>query len=59
MFEPDDVLQAITSVRRSRNSGRVQAYSQAQGLAQNHEMAVVVQQLVPAELSGVLFTETP
>jgi pyruvate,water dikinase len=55
----EDILQAIYSVRRSRDSVRTQAYSQAQGLPQQHEMAVVVQQLVPAELSGVLFTADP
>ena len=55
----EDILQAIHSVRCSRSSLRAQAYSQAQGLDGRHEMAVVVQQLVPAELSGVLFTADP
>ena len=35
------------------------AYSAAQGLDTAHEMAVVVQVLVPAEASGVLFTANP
>ena len=55
----EDVRQAIGAVRRSRNTARVQAYSQAQGIAAAHEMAVVVQQLVRAEFSGVLFTADP
>jgi pyruvate,water dikinase len=55
----DDICQAIGAVRRSRKAARVQAYSQAQGIAQAHEMAVVVQLLVRAEFSGVLFTADP
>jgi len=55
----EDVRQAIGAVRRSRNTARVQAYSQAQGIAAAHEMAVVVQLLVRAEFSGVLFTADP
>jgi pyruvate,water dikinase len=55
----EDVRLAIGSVRRSRRAARVQAYSQAQGITPSHEMAVVVQQLVRAEYSGVLFTADP
>ena len=37
-----------------------QAYSQAQGLAaEEHEIAVVVQCLIRADFSGVLFTADP
>jgi len=50
---------AIQTVRRSRHSERVRAYSQEQGLEADHEMAVVVQRLVPAQISGVLFTADP
>jgi pyruvate,water dikinase len=50
---------AIHAVRRSRHSERVRAYSDAQGMAITHEMAVVVQRLVRSELSGVLFTADP
>jgi pyruvate,water dikinase len=53
------VHDAIHAVRRSRHGERVQAYSQAKDLGSEHEMAVVVQRLVPAELSGVLFTADP
>jgi pyruvate,water dikinase len=55
----NDVHAAIQQVRRSRYGARAQAYSQAQGLDTTHEMAIVVQQMVHAELAGVLFTADP
>ena len=53
------VQEAIHTVRRSRHSDRVRAYSEAKGLDAGHDMAVVVQRLVRADLSGVLFTADP
>ncbi len=53
------VREAIRTVRRSRHSERVRAYSEAKGIDAVHEMAVVVQRLVRADLSGVLFTADP
>ena len=67
------ILDAIESVYQSRLSERVSAYASAvaalsgaagegaRGLpgAPQQDMAVVVQLLVPAELSGVLFTADP
>jgi len=53
------IRQAIHTVRRSRHSERVRAYSEAKGIDTAHEMAVVVQQLVRADISGVLFTADP
>ena len=53
------IREAIDTVRRSRASGRVQAYSQAKGMDLDQEIAVVVQQLVRAEISGILFTADP
>jgi phosphohistidine swiveling domain-containing protein len=53
------IRSAIHTVRQSRHSERVQAYCQARGLDPEQEMAVVVQRLVPAEVSGVLFTADP
>ncbi len=53
------VRDAITTVRRSRLSARVSAYSQAQAAGGSHDMAVVVQRLVRADLAGVLFTADP
>ena len=55
----DEIRHAIHAVYHSRHSERVQAYSQAKGMSAAHEVAVVVQQLVPAESSGVLFTAHP
>ena len=53
------IREAIHTVRRSRHSERVRAYSEAKGLDTVHDMAVVVQQLVRADISGVLFTAEP
>jgi pyruvate,water dikinase len=53
------VRAAIHKVRQSRHSQRVQAYSQARGLPAGHDMAVIIQCLMPATLSGVLFTADP
>jgi hypothetical protein len=56
----EDIREAIHTVRRSRHKARVRAYSQAQGLGETeHEMAVIIQRLIRAELSGVLFTSDP
>ena len=56
----EQVRQAIHIVRCSRHNARVKAYSQAHGLpAKEHEIAVVVQCMVQADLSGVLFTIDP
>ncbi len=56
----DEALhEAIRTVQRSRENARVKAYSAAQGMDDQHEIAVVVQQFIRAELSGVLFTADP
>ncbi|MFN2221682.1 MAG: PEP/pyruvate-binding domain-containing protein, partial [Candidatus Promineifilaceae bacterium] len=56
----DDALRAaIQAVRHSRHSQRVRSYSQAKGIDTEHDMAVVVQSLVRADISGVLFTADP
>ncbi len=59
MRTDEDVHRAILEVYHSRENERVQAYSQARGIDLSHEIAVVVQQLVNAESSGVLFTANP
>lgn len=51
--------EAIHTVYGSRRSARVAAYTEAQGLATEQEMSVLVQRMVPAELAGVLFTAEP
>jgi phosphohistidine swiveling domain-containing protein len=53
------VRAAIHTVRHSRHSERVQVYSEARGIDPTHELAVVVQRLVRADISGVLFTANP
>jgi pyruvate,water dikinase len=55
----EEIREAIRTVRRSRSSERVQTYSAAKGMEATHEIAVVVQQMVPAEISGILFTADP
>lgn len=51
---------AIGQVRRSRHSARVRSYIEAQGLTDcGGEIAVVVQLMVRADFSGVLFTVDP
>lgn len=55
----EEVRKAIHTVYHSRQAERVRAYSEAKGITTAHEVAVVVQRLVRAEKSGVLFTANP
>jgi rifampicin phosphotransferase len=56
----EDMRQAIHTVRASRHNSRVQAYRQAQGLEETeHEVAIVIQRMIRADTSGVLFTADP
>jgi phosphohistidine swiveling domain-containing protein len=55
----EDIRKAIGTVYNSRHSGRVEEYSQAHGIPIIHKMAVIVQRLVVADVSGVLFTADP
>jgi pyruvate,water dikinase len=55
----NQILSAIQTVRQSRHSERVRAYSQARGISAIQDMAVVVQKMVRADISGVLFTADP
>lgn len=57
--DDDGLRRAIETVRRSRHASRVGAYSRAQGLGPAHDVAVVVQQLVRPDFSGVIFTADP
>ena len=54
-----DLREAIHTVFASQHSQRVAAYSQAKGIDTEHQMAVIIQQMVPADLAGVLFTADP
>jgi pyruvate,water dikinase len=55
----EDIYQAIITVYKSRKNERVQAYSLAKGMGTLHDIAVIVQELVTSESSGVLFTANP
>jgi len=53
------VRAAVHQVHQSRKAERVRAYIQAKGLAEEQEIAVVVQKLIRADISGILFTADP
>lgn len=53
------LLAAVLCCWKSLNTERAIAYRRQQGLDDTAAMAVVVQKLVPAEVSGVLFTHDP
>jgi pyruvate,water dikinase len=55
----DELRRAIWQVRASRTNERVTAYRHAKDILAADEMAVVVQQQIEAEISGVLFTADP
>ncbi|MFW9992312.1 MAG: PEP/pyruvate-binding domain-containing protein [Candidatus Odinarchaeota archaeon] len=55
----DEVRSAIQAVRKSRLEERVKTYSEVKGIATAHDMAVVIQQLIQSDISGVLFTADP
>ncbi|MFC7439783.1 PEP/pyruvate-binding domain-containing protein [Laceyella putida] len=54
-----EILEAIYTVHRSRQAERVKVYSSVQGMEPSHQIAVVIQLMVPSEISGVLFTADP
>jgi pyruvate,water dikinase len=58
------IMAAIGVVHHSRASERVKAYTRAKGIAPavsegDQEIAVVIQRMIPAQISGVLFTADP
>src|SRR5690554_166169 len=54
-----EIQEAVYKVFKSRQAERVKAYSFAQGIDQSQQIAVVIQLMVPSEISGVLFTADP
>ncbi len=54
-----EIQEAIYTVFESRQSERVKAYSFVQDIEETHQIAVVIQLMVPSEISGVLFTADP
>lgn len=55
----EDIRQAINTVYRSRCTERVMAYSSVHGMKSPPAMAVIVQEMVPADYAGILFTADP
>jgi phosphohistidine swiveling domain-containing protein len=55
----EQIRQAIGRVYRSRYNERVKNYTAVKGMQAAHQVGVVVQQMAPAESSGVLFTANP
>jgi pyruvate,water dikinase len=55
----EEILEAIHTVWRSRQSERVKSYSEIHGLEGEHELAVIVQSLIDSNIAGVLFTVDP
>lgn len=53
------IEQAIIAVQQSVNAKRVQLYNERFGIAGTPKMAVLLQQMVPAKTSGILFTQDP
>ena len=53
------VREAIRKVHQSRGSDRVRSYSKAKGIEGDQPLSVVVQRLIRAEISGILFTADP
>ena len=54
-----EIYDAIGVVFTSRLSHRVQTYSKEKGVDMDHQIAIVIQKMIPAEFSGVLFTADP
>ena len=57
-IEATDLFNAVEAIYRSRHSERVEAYRQEQGITKIN-LAIVVQEMIPADLAGVLFTADP
>ncbi len=55
----EEILQAIHTVHQSKHSERVEAYSKTKGIDFQHEITIIIQELIPSEISGVLFTADP
>ncbi len=54
-----NLLSAIKEVENSAKSDRVKQYRKNKGLSENQEIAVVVQKMIDAEISGVAFGADP
>lgn len=59
VVEEDELLQAIEQCARSVHERRVRSYAQAGGIRLQYKLSVIIQILIPAEKSGILFTKDP
>lgn len=59
VYTDNEVRKAIRTVRQSRHSEEVRVYSEVKGINMSGDMAVVVQQMARADISGVMFTADP
>lgn len=55
----EEVREAIAAVHKSKDAERVKVYSEVHNIDEAHDIAVVVQRMIPADISGVLFTADP
>ncbi|AWB47092.1 phosphoenolpyruvate synthase [Paenibacillus sp. CAA11] len=55
----EEIEQALYKVHQSQYADRVQVYSSVQAMEQSHQVAIVIQRMVPSEMAGVLFTADP
>lgn len=56
---PDGLEQAIRGVWDSRNAHRVSAYKKTANQKSDQGIAVIIQEMIPAEVSGVAFSVDP
>ncbi|MTI71851.1 MAG: phosphoenolpyruvate synthase [Firmicutes bacterium] len=54
-----EIFNAISEVIKSTETDRVKAYSKVKGMTTKHQISIVIQRMVPSEISGVLFTTDP
>jgi pyruvate,water dikinase len=55
----EEIKEAVQVVMQSIHTERVQTYSTTKGLDTDHQIAIVVQLMIPSDISGVLFTADP
>jgi len=54
-----ELVDAIATVRKSLHAERVKAYSKSKAITADHEISVIIQVMVDADISGVFFTGNP
>ncbi|MCY3410651.1 MAG: hypothetical protein INQ03_03340 [Candidatus Heimdallarchaeota archaeon] len=59
LSDDEDIFKSINIVYTSRNNERVRAYSKEHGIEGEHNLSVIVQEMIDADYSGVIFTADP